>query len=91
MTTGLRFEPQAVYDDGALYCTLGLTATTLARARRSGRLRFTRQGKRTFYLGEWVLNWLSDGDSRDGEAGSQTPIGSGGRHGRLAEVLDRAR
>src|SRR5262245_38495031 len=51
-------DPHAVYDDGALYCALGLSAPSLARARREGRLRHTRQGNRVLYLGEWVLDWL---------------------------------
>ena len=54
----ISIQPEAVYDDGTLLLSLGLTPTTLARARRSGNLRFTRQGKRTLYLGQWVLDWL---------------------------------
>jgi hypothetical protein len=48
----------ALYDDGALHQALGLTPATLAAARRSGSLRYTRQGKRVFYKGSWVLAWL---------------------------------
>jgi hypothetical protein len=55
---GISLDPAGVYDDGALYNHLGLTAATLSRARRSGRLRFTKQGKRILYLGEWVTAWL---------------------------------
>jgi hypothetical protein len=58
MTAGVTLDPTAVYDDGALYCALGLTPATLTRARRSGRLRYTRQGVRVLYLGEWILDWL---------------------------------
>jgi hypothetical protein len=66
MTTGFCLNSTAVYDDGALYCAFGLTATSLARARRSGRLRYTRQGNRVLYLGEWVVEWLrSDGARRE--------------------------
>ena len=54
----VSIQPEAVYDDGALYLSLGLTAAALAKARRGGELRFTRQGKRTLYLGQWVLDWL---------------------------------
>jgi hypothetical protein len=60
VTGGVCLTPDAVYDDGALYCALGLTAAALSRARRSGRLRYTRQGTRILYLGEWVLAWLRD-------------------------------
>jgi hypothetical protein len=58
VTAGITLDPDAIYDDGALYCTLGLSATALARARRDGSLRFTRQGRRILYLGEWVTSWL---------------------------------
>jgi len=58
MTSAVPIDPQAVYDDGALQCELGLSSAALARARRSGELRYTRKGKRTFYLGQWVLEWL---------------------------------
>lgn len=51
-------EPSQVYDDGALSAAMGLSSATLAAARRSGRLRFTRQGKRILYLGRWLLDWL---------------------------------
>jgi hypothetical protein len=64
---GVPIDPDAVYDDGALYCTLGLSAAALARARRSGRLRHTRQGNRILYLGGWVLEWLRAEGRRRGE------------------------
>jgi hypothetical protein len=54
----VSISPDAVYDDGSLHLALGLTPSTLAKARRAGDLRFTRQGKRTLYLGQWVLAWL---------------------------------
>jgi hypothetical protein len=59
MVNAVTLVPDAVYDDGALYCALGLTAAALARGRREGTLRFVRKGNRTFYLGCWLLNWLS--------------------------------
>ncbi len=59
-------DPTAVYDDGALYCVLGLTATTLSRAWRSGCLRYTREGCRVLYLGDWVLDWLRAEGRREG-------------------------
>jgi len=61
----LSIEPSALYDDGALQLAAGLTPATLARARRSGRLRHTRQGKRVLYLGQWLLDWL-EAESRQG-------------------------
>jgi hypothetical protein len=64
MTTGIKLDPQAVFDDGALYSALGLSATTLANARREGQLRFVRKGKRVLYLGKWLIDWL---DTAKGE------------------------
>jgi hypothetical protein len=65
--------PEGIYDDGALQQTLGLTAATLANARRIGSLRYSRQGKRVLYRGAWVLSWLetqiAPGDSRPASAG----------------------
>jgi hypothetical protein len=51
-------QPDQVYDDGILVLTLGLSSAALARARRRGELRFARRGRRTFYLGQWILDWL---------------------------------
>jgi hypothetical protein len=66
MISGVQIDPQAVYDDGALSCQLGLSASALARARRQGRLRFTSQGNRIFYLGQWVVDWLkAEGEGKE--------------------------
>jgi hypothetical protein len=59
MTGAVHIEPEAVYDDGSLYMVLGISPSTLARARREGRLKHTRKGKRVFYLGKWVAEWLA--------------------------------
>jgi hypothetical protein len=58
MIEPVMIEPEALYDDGALRQALGLTPAALAAARRAGRLRFCRQGKRTLYRGSWILSWL---------------------------------
>jgi hypothetical protein len=63
MTSPVCIDPRAVYDDGAVLLTLDLPSATLARARRDGRLRFSRQGRRTLYLGQWLLDWL-EADAR---------------------------
>jgi hypothetical protein len=55
----IRIDPDGVYDDDVLYASLELSSATLARARRDGRLRYTRQGRRVLYLGRWLLDWLS--------------------------------
>ena len=58
-TTAARIDPNTVYDDHAIYGALAVSAKTLARARRDGRLRYTRQGRRVLYLGQWLLDWLN--------------------------------
>jgi hypothetical protein len=54
----IRIEPDGFYDDDLLYAALEVSAATLARARREGRLHYTRQGRRILYWGQWVLDWL---------------------------------
>jgi hypothetical protein len=58
MIEPVLIEPKGLYDDGALRQARGLTDAALANARRAGMLRYTRQGKRTLYLGKWILAWL---------------------------------
>jgi hypothetical protein len=58
MIEPVLIEPEAIYDDGSLHQVLGLTLSTLAASRRTGALRYSRQGKRTLYRGAWVLDWL---------------------------------
>jgi hypothetical protein len=65
MTSAVPIDAKAVYDDGALHCQLGLSSAALARARRAGELRYTRKGKRTLYLGQWVLDWINSDARRE--------------------------
>jgi hypothetical protein len=58
MIEPVLIQPEALYDDGALRQAIGLTPATLARARRAGTLRHTRQGNRILYRGAWILAWL---------------------------------
>jgi hypothetical protein len=58
-TSTIRIEPDDIYDDDLLSLSLGVSAQTLARARREGELRHTRKGNRILYLGRWVLDWLT--------------------------------
>lgn len=53
-----RIDPDAFYRDGEVRLLLGLTTTTMARARRTGGLRYTRQGRALLYRGRWLLDWL---------------------------------
>lgn len=60
-----RIHPDGVYSDGDLRVLLGVTDAALSRARREGRLRHSRQGKRVIYRGVWVISWLeADADQR---------------------------
>jgi hypothetical protein len=64
----IRIEPDGIYDDDMVYGALDVSAQTLARARREGRLRFSRQGRRVLYLGRWLLDWLkSDATPTDAQ------------------------
>jgi hypothetical protein len=58
-TDTVRIDPDAIYDDNLLFAVLGVSSNALARARRDGKLRFTRQGRRILHLGQWVLDWLT--------------------------------
>lgn len=53
-----HIAPDAVFDDGAIVLTLGISSAELTRARRSGELRFARKGNRILYRGQWLLDWL---------------------------------
>jgi hypothetical protein len=52
-------DPRGIYDDATLGSALDLGPDVFARARKARELRFTRKGRRTLYLGEWVLAWLA--------------------------------
>lgn len=60
----ITIQPNAVYEDGDIRLALGLTSTAMAKARRTGVLRFARQGNRTLYRGEWLLAWLDTVSAR---------------------------
>jgi hypothetical protein len=62
--TDFHVHPDHVYDTGSLVIGLDLPSATLGRARREGRLRFSRQGRRVFYLGAWIIDWLASTDRR---------------------------
>ncbi len=58
MINPVSIPPDTVYDDSAVELSLGVTPTALAEGRKSGKLRFSRVGKRTLYRGEWLLAWF---------------------------------
>jgi hypothetical protein len=66
MVSPVCIEPQAIYDDGAISLALDIPSAAVVRARRGGRLRYTRQGRRVLYLGQWVLDWLAADADRQG-------------------------
>jgi hypothetical protein len=72
MIEPVQIDPEALYDDGALQQALGLTSAALAKARKAGTLRHTRQGKRTLYKGAWILEWL-ESESGPTEAPERRP------------------
>jgi hypothetical protein len=77
MIEPVTIAPDGLYDDTSLFETLGLTPTALASARRAGTLRYTRQGKRTLYLGRWILDWLEAAAAKP-SAPRQATAGKGG-------------
>jgi len=58
MTKPVLIDPEALYDDRTLRRDLGLSQSSLDKARRTGEIRFARRGKRVLYRGAWVLAWL---------------------------------
>jgi len=60
-----RINADGVYSDGDVRLLLEVTSAALARARRDGELRFSRQGHSILYRGVWLLDWLErDADRR---------------------------
>ena len=58
MANTLPIDPDTIYDDGAVSLALDLPLSTLDRARREGRLRYARRGRRIFIRGQWLLDWF---------------------------------
>ena len=63
MANTLCLDPNTIYDEGAVSLALDIPLSTLDRARREGRLRFVRKGRRIFFRGQWLLDWF-DGKER---------------------------
>jgi hypothetical protein len=64
----IQIIPDALYTDEALRLVLGLAESAIGRARRDGSLRCARRGSRNFYLGRWIMDWLTQAEA----SGSQT-------------------
>jgi len=58
MVEAIHIDPDAIYDDPVLTLGLGFSLEAIRRARRAGRLKYSRVGKRTVYLGAAILDWL---------------------------------
>lgn len=66
MANTLPLDPNTIYDEGAVSLALDIPLSTLDRARREGRLRFTRKGRRIFFRGQWLIDWFeADRDHRE--------------------------
>jgi excisionase family DNA binding protein len=63
MVPSFEIHPDTVYHEGDIALSLDVPLTTLNRARREGKLRFSRQGRRVLIRGSWLLAWLEN-DSR---------------------------
>lgn len=59
MLSPVPIDPGAIYDESAVVLALDIPSATLARARREGRLRYSRKGRRTYFLGKWLIDWLT--------------------------------
>jgi hypothetical protein len=63
MSDAPTIHPDSIYLDGNVRLLLGLPSSTLARARRNRALKFTKQGHKILYRGQWLLDWL-EADAR---------------------------
>jgi hypothetical protein len=63
MANTLPIDPNTIYDEGAISLALDIPLSTLGRARREGRLRFARKGRRIFFRGQWLLDWFDTNPS----------------------------
>jgi hypothetical protein len=64
-------KPCAIYDMPKARKALGLAKATINREIRLKRLRVSKRAGRYYFLGEWLLQWL-----REGELKCQTPEAS---------------
>jgi hypothetical protein len=54
----IKIDPDAFYTEGEIVIGLDISSGTLSKAKKSSQLRYRKIGKRTFYLGRWILDWL---------------------------------
>jgi len=56
----IKFDPDALYPEGAVLLALDIPSAAIIRARRTGALRYRKIGNRTLYLGRWLRDWLEE-------------------------------
>ncbi len=66
MPEPIQILPNAYYDSRMISIRLGLSVAAVERARRGGKLRFTRVGHRSLSRGAWIEAWLTGEPARDG-------------------------
>jgi Helix-turn-helix domain len=66
----------AAYSVAQAQAALNLTASTVRRELREGRLRVSKRAGRYFILGKWLIQWIEGGEIRRRE-----PAGQAGRNG----------
>jgi hypothetical protein len=66
-------EVGAVYSPRQLRFFLGLAKSTIAREIKHGRLRVARRGNKYYFLGQWLLQWLQDGELPPRREGNCAP------------------
>ena len=64
MPQATQIDSESWYGEGDLTRLLELPPTTMPRCRRAGQIRFAKRGRKTFYLGQWIVDWLIGADSR---------------------------
>jgi hypothetical protein len=55
-------EPTAVYFVDTFKALFRLRTSTVRREVRAGRLRIAKRAGRYYLLGEWILEWLREGE-----------------------------
>jgi hypothetical protein len=64
-------DPNQVFGVEQLCQTLGLARGCIPREVKLKRLRASKRAGRYFFLGEWVLDWLRDGEIRRGKPATE--------------------
>jgi hypothetical protein len=71
VTTPHIIHPNGIYTWETARDCLGLAKGTIPREIRLGRLRVAKRAGRYFILGEWLLEWLREGEFRRATRGDE--------------------